>query len=84
MIKLQELYQYEGEGGHILQVHHPYESVSELNTTTDSGSEACQPSIISNYDFQDNMSWSDTMGTTTVPVPKCGGLYKDRDAASIP
>ena len=84
MIKLQELYQYEGEGGHILQVHHPYESVSELNTTTDSGSEACQPSTISNYDFQYNMSWSDTMGTTTVPVPKCGGLYKDRDAASIP
>ena len=56
MIKLQDLYKYKGEGGHILQVNHPSESVSELNTTTDSVSYACQPSTINNYDFQDNIS----------------------------
>ena len=57
LIKLQELYQYEGEGGHILQVHHPSESVSELNTTTDSGSEACQPSTVTNSNFKYGMIW---------------------------
>ena len=35
LIKLQELYQYQGEVENILQVDHPYESVSELNTNKD-------------------------------------------------
>ena len=83
MIKLQELYQYKGEGGNILQVNHPSVSVYELNTTTESVSEACKSSTINNYDFQYNMRWSDTMGNTTFPFPKCGGFYKDRDAALI-
>ena len=36
------------------------------------------------YDIKDEMRWPDTMGTTTVTVPKYGGVYKYIDDTFIP
>ena len=35
LIELQDLYQYQWEGGHILQANFPHESVYDINTTSE-------------------------------------------------